>query len=1008
MKHIYKFMWVLAVAAMTLTSCSKDEGINSTDQAETVQVTINALGEKQTKTHYDQNNPQIKWDAVGEFLQLVEINDEAGKMQATKGMSQTVTSTEGKTTDEGLTASFGATLTAKEGQYHYLAVYPSTNYVADDNQAWDNFKVTLPQVQYPLPTSFDPKADLLVSLPQGPMSQPKDGALDFRFVRPIAFAEMTLKGMNATEKIERVKLKSITNPIVGESTYDTQKAEFQSIVSGKELHAISMAYNNPLIANEDGVKVYFTAFPSTIVDFELEVTTDKAIYVKTVNITDPSRHIQLKSSHMTRFIVGATGWTRTEFIRGNFEMVTDAAKQIKAGSRLIITNIPAEGNMYMAMKNLDMGKNRRNAKIDVTASNTIEKYSYDVQVLDVEQGTNGGLLLLAKKYFKKEGDVITEMANGYLTMTPAAKQMHTNAEKTAAAEWTFATDATNTANANAVTIKNVSKTTRFLRYNPAFSAFSAFADADGDMQSVLVFKEVDDRKELATPANIQQTVTGNQVVLTWDAVPNAANYTVSYGQTLTNVDTPTITLSALNWNTTYNVSIIANSKEGDPTYKASAEAKVNVVIGDNPAIAVGTIAHLLAHRLDAGFDIKTYNGGTMSAYISGNNQAGSLAKKLTLCDNSGLKNSGIQVALDVDTKTGYDIGKKVTIHLANAVIEEVANAIQIKTGSKAITIEAESVVFTPITIQANELKDYQNQYVQIENAETTEEGIWNGRIPMKQGAEVFAARATFKNVAYTPMKGTIKGVASLYNTSTFVLPMVEDDVKDFKPEMTFPQGFTYEVESTATELLIPYSAKDTTMITLELGADSSWITPVVDGTNIKCTFTTTDKTRQGTLVVKYGTKGESHTLTINQKIAEQLSVEECVFTVPWAKQAGITTNTYTEEQVEKTFNIGTDFTLSFAKYNPADKPGIRYYQADPGFRIYAYNEMIIKTTTKTIKKIEVSITRSGFESTTPKDKMTSTTETYTWEDTTGAGTQQVSFKNKADQTRVSGIKVYYQ
>ena len=71
--------------------------------------------------------------------------------------------------------------------------------------------LTVPQEQTPTESSYDPKADILVS--ENPVvTESVPSKISFKFARMVAFAKMTLVGIPAGEKIEKVVFSSVAKP----------------------------------------------------------------------------------------------------------------------------------------------------------------------------------------------------------------------------------------------------------------------------------------------------------------------------------------------------------------------------------------------------------------------------------------------------------------------------------------------------------------------------------------------------------------------------------------------------------------------------------------------------------------------------------------------------------------------------------------------------------------------------------------------------------------------------
>ena len=96
----------------------------------------------------------------------------------------------GDTSDGGKTMVFSVDFDPVEEDYFiYRAIYPNASLVNYSN----TIKVTLPRTQFPTATSFDPKADILISRPIKVYEQPDE--LNLVFKRHSALVQMTLNGV---------------------------------------------------------------------------------------------------------------------------------------------------------------------------------------------------------------------------------------------------------------------------------------------------------------------------------------------------------------------------------------------------------------------------------------------------------------------------------------------------------------------------------------------------------------------------------------------------------------------------------------------------------------------------------------------------------------------------------------------------------------------------------------------------------------------------------------------
>ena len=87
------------------------------------------------------------------------------------------------------------------------------------------------------------------------------------------------------------------------------------------------------------------------------------------------------------------------------------------------------------------------------------------------------------------------------------------------------------------------------------------------------------KSPLTTPANVTATVQNDtEVVVSWDAVDNAANYTVTCGTEVATVTGTTHTFTELTQGLSYNITVVAHPEAGSTKYSDSAAATTSVEI----------------------------------------------------------------------------------------------------------------------------------------------------------------------------------------------------------------------------------------------------------------------------------------------------------------------------------------------------------------------------------------------------------------------------------------------
>lgn len=555
MNKLFKSILAVATLATAFVSCSKDENVSGeTIQAREIKVNVSADGElvaDGTRTYIDEQTGQVNWNATGEILQIIEKTNAGNPAEVTTDPEYTIADRVAS-----FTASFKENTSATE--FTYFAAYPSVNYKeVNDTKNPAFYRVQVPAEQTPAETSFDPAADLLVSLPIERTTQPAEGeSLAFRFRRLAAINKLTLKGIEEGEKIAKVEL-SASQKLTGYYKIDlnTFEASDPGYYGEKTL---TLAMNDRTATGAD--VVWFTTLPCVLGEtdtFTVKVTTDQATYEKTINIGETARkELTFDPSQVTIFAV--SGMTRQANVTDNYTLLTDIA-DLQIGDKIIITS-GTDG----AVKALGTTQNTNNrAAEDITiADNTITTIPSDVQVIDIEEGT-------------VPGSFAFNVGTGYLYAAGGTEKnnyLKTQSDLTSTASWTI------TINDSKATIVTVDKETvrNTIRFNSTL--FSCYASGQSD---VYIFHKAGTPKTaLDTPQNIEAVAEGNTITVGWDAVTGAKDYTVKYNdQSVTTEDT-IIELTDLSYSTEYTISVVANPADTE-NFGPSAPATVEVSTGSD-------------------------------------------------------------------------------------------------------------------------------------------------------------------------------------------------------------------------------------------------------------------------------------------------------------------------------------------------------------------------------------------------------------------------------------------
>ena len=556
-----KAAWILAASALAMASCAKEEILAPEEESAnkiTVNITAGSIdtsnitaGSIDTRTHYD-GTDQIKWDQAGETIELLENGIKFA----------TATSDAGTTVDKGVTANFKAKLSQATGPFDYYAIYPSESYPTSNNSNLAEIKLEHKNVQNPTATSFDPKADLLVSKGVHLDAQPTN--LSFQFARPIAIMEMTVKGLTDGEKITSVDFSSETAILSGRMKYNFTTDKVISYgYTNNEIKTITCNYTDYTAVNA-GNKIYFTVFPTgtnpALADFTVTVTTDKATYTKSVT---PPTALTIKPNELVKFSV--SGLTRTASVTDKYDLLTDASQLGEGDKILIVADDAKAGTVAMASQAKDY---RNDVQVAINTNNTITTLPDGIQIIELVNSQTPGEFML-----RTSNNPILELEhhsnNNLYSMNPGSS-------------WKIAV-----VNGKTEISTPDGNSTRYIKYNyngGSNSRFSCYTSGQTDVK--IFYKKGTPKTPLATPTGLTATVAEgtNVAQVSWTAVTDAASYTVTCGENVQTVNAPetSATISNLAWSTTHTIYVVANPAAGSATLKSSDAVTTDVTTGKNP------------------------------------------------------------------------------------------------------------------------------------------------------------------------------------------------------------------------------------------------------------------------------------------------------------------------------------------------------------------------------------------------------------------------------------------
>lgn len=363
MKKLMKSLMLFAAAAMALTSCDNEgmnEGIESND---TYTMTFTAgAPESRTSVVIEGDKANFSWcddDVVGFVQSAVEVE----KINKTNSNSIAL---------ESGVATFTTNFDAVDGAttYNYGAFYPGNNWKS--NASFAEVKVELPAIQTLTDGSFDHEADLLMSEPIWGVANDEHGGL-LKFARLAAIGKMTLKGINAGETIESVKLTFADHVLAGDVTLNFDEVTATYATEGSNSVEVK---NGSLVAKAEN-EIFFTCFPGEYTGaYTIEVTTTESIYIKEGNL---SGKLAFTAGDVTGF--GATVNFVSSRTSKTFTKVTKTNLADYSGTYLLVYeggNIALDGSLTT----LDIAGNTKAVTIENDAITAPVNIAFTIAKVD--------------------------------------------------------------------------------------------------------------------------------------------------------------------------------------------------------------------------------------------------------------------------------------------------------------------------------------------------------------------------------------------------------------------------------------------------------------------------------------------------------------------------------------------------------------------------------------------------------------------------------------------------
>lgn len=569
MKKSYFYFVAVTAAASVAVSCNSELEANLSDDL--TKHTIIVESEAPTKTYIDE----------GAVVHWAETGDELGLLYKTDISSEKVVKTGGYTLDDEGRAKHIAEISTVDGalQYIMMAFYP---YKSIYSPKASKIAFLHPEKQTPSESSYDPKADFLISTnPKTFSSLP--GSVSFSFHRPVAIAKMTIAGIVAGEKISKIEFTASEN-IAGNFYADmlTENLENRVTYTGGSYYykTITLDMQDRVATGSD--VVYFTTLPADLTgkSFSVKVTTDGHIYSKDIALTD--REFKLEAATLTKFVVA--NMTVSD-LPAEYALLKDASA-LKAGDKMVICNsgVSAKStysSQYLLGTQASGSKIAKSDQIYVTDDLTIvEPLPLNSRVFTLEIAADGKWYLKAQ-----DGYLYADYDEANWNSTLAVADSKSDS-------WTISVESTGKTSIQS------SNSNRYISYSSSYYTFSAAGSTSSAVYAyVLPSKDTPEgptTEQLATPTISDVSVDGSSVTISWTAVVGAADYDVKladgYAQTgvtateytFTNVPDGTYSASG--------IAVIANPASTDEAHTSSAPASwsSDVVVKTTPDVETET------------------------------------------------------------------------------------------------------------------------------------------------------------------------------------------------------------------------------------------------------------------------------------------------------------------------------------------------------------------------------------------------------------------------------------
>ena len=547
MKRLFKFAMFVALAATTFTACQKD----NTEPNE-------LGGGKLVKMTFHAGNPEIGTAVRTEMEGLTPYWSVGDVI----GVSTDGTTKQAQFTNDATERAQRTTFTGEiETSDVYYAYYPYTSNGLGEAEGNKGAKIDLPSNQSPTATSFDGKADILVS-------QPISGEItSLKFRRLVGIAKIVLKDNTADNLLNGQHVSSLTMTVsdknlAGRCIVDLLNyTMYEPYYNGSK--SIQATYTAATTYPIDGTGAsYLCVYPQELAaESTLTIEASTEGYSIKKEITLPSA-IKLEAGKITTLNIGLTEEHLTAEAAG---LALPFSDDFSWANSTLTTALKIDE--YPEGKYTATAYTYKNSGCLKFGSSKYEGY-FTTAALDLSREFT--VIVNAKRYNESKASLLS------ITAGNATKTAELQAE---AQDFVFQFEPQGNKSTVKVEILEIDDPRGYIYRIDIVEGQGTVATP------------------LDTPTGLATEVDGNMVLVGWKPVAGATSYTVSFEpatiepRTVLHDDATaeySVIFENLDYATEYTVSVVANPADTE-NYKASAPATATFTTGENPNHQVYTM-----------------------------------------------------------------------------------------------------------------------------------------------------------------------------------------------------------------------------------------------------------------------------------------------------------------------------------------------------------------------------------------------------------------------------------